>query len=822
MPADADILVSCTDAACSLRSREPLLDLQTLILIYPDDTIPGYAATQADKLVVACPACARAGREGILVYLADHLRKSPPDMKTWVPVVFDATTSLWKRASELWTVTGQTADYRPEKVAPAVAMRLDVRPYGGHVLRFGNSDLTGQYDQSPADAKLARGHIRQLKHDLLFLAYYGTRERVVAKDLGGVPIFEATLVGALLALKFDLSFFYGVPTTTDLSQTTVSDDELRGTTLESFSKPIYFDPNLPDNPIKAIAQSLIYPLAERLRLPARARKKYDAGIQSFRESRVAGLSAAKVKQRRTVALRSLVAGMALLKKEAPTFDLSGVDAVPGVRKSRSVGDVLAHPEFASCRRSPWDHFADDLLLLAGVDPRIAALDAILADLAGDEALRQKFQGPVDRYKLHAEALLGAPEAQLETLRQIIGGLPETFAPYRAAMHRYAIVDHATAFYIKAMLAEIRIGSASGKLTAQPGRKLVYHAPFLGIQGEPETLDAYADLVIEACKENGKFVVPPMILLERQKNESGYRATDAVGNLAVTADELKAKGKVRVPMIGIDWSNWGRKGAGVSNYAFSELFTNSVGRRQSEYPGYFGPIVHSRGVGGGQVTAPTIVAGVSPKSRREIGGHEWVCGIPVPNDETMPTPGNWVGSKTSIERSRDLLRSKFQTASEEHRDCTYDKAGGKRYDCAACLARFDLARPDIAWNTDTAGSYRCTADASRWPALFGEPLASDDDVARTEFPCSWLRAVQRYAGTGPDSQARVFATVHEVVAIGKKNAADDATDEDGEAADEADGEEEAPKGKKGKTGKKPEKRGAGVVIQDAFDRVRKQL
>jgi hypothetical protein len=69
---------------------------------------------------------------------------------------------------------------------------------------------------------------------------------------------------------------------------------------------------------------------------------------------------------------------------------------------------------------------------------------------------------------------------------------------------------------------------------------------------------------------------------------------------------------------------------------------------------------------------------------------------------------------------------------------------------------------------------------------------------------------------------VFATVHVVVTIGKKNAADDATDEDGDAADDADGEEEAPKGKKGKADKKPEKRGAGVVIQDAFDRVRKQL
>ena len=89
------------------------------------------------------------------------------------------------------------------------------------------------------------------------------------------------------------------------------------------------------------------------------------------------------------------------------------------------------------------------------------------------------------------------------------------------------------------------------------------------------------MVVEACESGGSFFVPPLIMLERQKNESGYRATDKVDNLALTKEEKEA----RVPMIGIDWSNWGRKRPrkALTLFAFSELFTNNVGRRQAGRP-----------------------------------------------------------------------------------------------------------------------------------------------------------------------------------------------------------------------------------------------
>src|SRR5690606_30320372 len=145
---------------------------------------------------------------------------------------------------------------------------------------------------------------------------------------------------------------------------------------------------------------------------------------------------------------------------------------------------------------------------------------------------------------------------------------------------------------------------------------------------------------------------------------------------------------------VDWSNWGRKGGSVTKYAYSELFTNSVGRTQ-ELPGYFGPIVHSRGMGGGQVSLPTLIRGVSPDGRAgKVDGFEWVAGIPVPKDGQMPRPEHWTGAKGSCARSARLLKSKFRSNPDDPdaRDCTYGKVpGGKRYECDKCLERLQLGR-----------------------------------------------------------------------------------------------------------------------------------
>lgn len=810
------------DALAAARSGD-------LILLYENEDIPGYEDAKANKRVVPCPPCARAERDGILVYLDDHLRKAPPDKQTTVPAVFDAVVSVWKRAVEALTVTGQAADYQPAKVGPAVAHRLSVRPYDGYLLRPGNSDVTRQYGDSEPGVDTKSMHVRQLKRDLLYLAYYGNRERHIAAKYGGVHVFEASLVGAILAFKFDISFFYGVPTTTDLSQTMVSDEELRRTTLDSFSGPIYFDPKLPDNPIRPIAQQLIYPLADRLRALAAAGPSYDQGLALYEQSKAAELTAKKAAALRDKALAALRAGMYKLPEKAPALDLTTLKTVKAERKVRALAEVIAHPQFEQVPREnpkldPWVDFTEDLELAVKFDPapeakRLAALEQLLAGIEGDE-LKKKFKAPIERYKLHASAIAGATKEQVQELREIVGGLPETFKPYREALHRYAVVDHATALYIQAILAQVPIGSSSGKIK-QPGRKLAYRFP-VTIEGEPETRDAYADLVIEACKEGGKFEVPPFIMLERQKNESGYRATEEIGNLATSKDEKTR----RVPINGIDWSNWGRHGGAVTKYAYSELFTNSVGRAQ-ERPGYFGPIVHSRGVGGGQVSWPTLMRGVSPDSRAgEVDGYEWIAGIPVPKDGKMPTPEHWTGSKGSCVRAARLLESKFYASKDKDeanapRNCTYDKVpGGKRFECDKCLERFQLGEkqaPLLAANKKD-DSYHCTASASRWPELFGEPLVDDSEAGRTEFPCAWLRAVMRYAGTGPRADGRLFKTAREIVAVGKAAR--------GETSDVEEAEEAPPDaGKKGKKPKpkKPKKKSEVVLaMEQAFERARKQL
>jgi hypothetical protein len=99
-------------------------------------------------------------------------------------------------------------------------------------------------------------------------------------------------------------------------------------------------------------------------------------------------------------------------------------------------------------------------------------------------------------------------------------------------------------------------------------------------------------------------------------------------------------------------------------------------------------------------------------------------------------------------------------------------------------------------------------------------ADANEAGRREFPCSWLRAVQRYAGTGPASFARILATAREIVEIGKlpklKTTPGEIDDTTGDEEPEA-SEPEPPKGKK------PRKRpAAAVAIQAAFERVRKRL
>lgn len=135
-----------------------------------------------------------------------------------------------------------------------LGIALEVRPYGGHVLRHGNSDHDRQYGEDPPGASGDKGgYVRELKHDLLYMAYFGDRERGPSEEMGGAGVFEAMTVGAILALKFDLWFFYGVPITSDPEAAMISDEKLRTITLETFEGPIYFDLwAIGDNPVEPI------------------------------------------------------------------------------------------------------------------------------------------------------------------------------------------------------------------------------------------------------------------------------------------------------------------------------------------------------------------------------------------------------------------------------------------------------------------------------------------------------------------------------------------------------------------------------------------
>ena len=846
MTANADILVSCSNGACSLRTRTPLLDLETFILINTDDVIPGFDEMMAGKLEVACPNCNRAGRKGTLLYTPDHLRKAAPDQATAVPAAYDPMTSVWKYAKVLYTAVRRDEPATPDTLTVPTGYRQEIRPYGGYVLQYGNSDTASQYGEPNAQqtgpAKNGK-YVRELKHDLLYLAYYGNRERSFDGDLGGAGAFTTMTVGAILALKFDLSLFYGVPVTTDIRQSAVSDDELRTLRLDTFAKPIFFDRTLQANPLKPIVKGLVYPLARAMSSLPKAHAMTGAALEQYELATAPGVKPGTAKKLRAKVVKALKAAANRLQPAPPALDSKSLKAVPGVRKERSLTELLDHKSFAASKRKSWTYFETCVrkcftLAEMKVESHAEALSQLADD--ADANVTAAAARLLERFKAFESAFTASDVAQV---KQILGGLPETFEPYRVEMHKYAVVDHATAFYIKSILSGIKVGSGSGKVVAQPGRKLVFRMPEGGLKGEPSR-KVYAEMVVTACKDAAGFYLPPMIMLERQKNESGFRASERVGDLAMAKEESA----VVLPIVGIDWRNWGYldEGEKASNFAFSELFTNSVGEKQ-EHPGYKGPIVLSRGVGGGQVTLGTRLAGVSPKGVDNEGyGYQWVCGIPVPEKGKMPTPGNWTGAQGSIDIARDLLVKKFMDGSMQ-RDCTYEKVGGKKYDCASCLKRFQINKnPDFRLCTkDKAPSYYCSLDASKWKEFFGEELTADSQAARTEYPCSWLRAVQKYAGASARGYERILKSSREIVAVGAAIDADAAIDDDeddeleatgaedddeggGAQSDDDEAVDEPPKKQpkkpkpKPKDPKKKDPDSAKAALRAAFEKVRKEL
>lgn len=670
--------------------------------------------------------------------------------------------------------TGDTGTPAPTTETPeAPPVTPTGRPYGGFVLRHGNDDQRPQYGDAPAGIPVeSPGYVRELKHDLLFMAYYGDRERQAAEDMGGPERFEAMTVGAILALKLDLALFYGVPTTADPAAAAIDDARFDGLELATFDGPIYFDPAaIGDHPIEPIFREVIQPIAAALGEVGTAHAQLITALDCHARSRAPSATPDEVAELRSDAKAALREAKDELRKLRPEpLSLPATGDVVAARKLRSIDDVLGHPCFDETKRKPWGTFARQLRSVAALEAlRSGTLRSALAGLVeaegGHGPLATEATAVLDRYDEYVAATSALDDAAVADVVRIVGGLPETFAPYLQALRAQAAVDHGTALYIRSIMAGITIGSDRGKVR-HPGRKLVYRTASGGIVGEPETRDGFADLVIAACKdETGRFVVPPLLMLERQKNESGFRATSRVRDLALTAEEYDA----RVPQLGIDWSNWGVGSDGaVTKFYFSELFTKSVARSQT-HPGYHGPIVHSRGAGAGQVTLPTLMEGVSPDDRASKAyGYAWASGIPVSKDnETAAVPPHWSGAEGSIRSARDLLRAKLDDRTAQ-RDCTFGRvAGGVAYDCCRCLARFDLGdQQDLVplRHGGTIDSYQCTVSAARWPELFGEALAQDTAEGRSELPCSWLRAVQLYAGTGIKGYGRILKTAREIVAL----------------------------------------------------------
>ena len=112
--------------------------------------------------------------------------------------------------------------------------------------------------------------------------------------MGGAGVFEAMTVGAILALKFDLWFFYGVPITSDLEAATIDDDRFKTITLETFDGPIYFDMEaIGDNPVQPIYSKVILPVAMAVKGLGAAHQKIEDGHSAYVEAFDGGKVSAK-------------------------------------------------------------------------------------------------------------------------------------------------------------------------------------------------------------------------------------------------------------------------------------------------------------------------------------------------------------------------------------------------------------------------------------------------------------------------------------------------------------------------------------------------
>ena len=317
-----------------------------------------------------------------------------------------------------------------------------------------------------------------------------------------------------------------------------------------------------------------------------------------------------------------------------------------------------------------------------------------------------------------------------------------FDSYRMELREFGKVDPATARIIRQMV-----------WTGELAGRGVFWLPMdeeiepLDSKGVDETIRVLVDDLKTPTTVNGKTVI-------RDRNNSPIEILHFIFVHESGAKHTMKFGGREYVTIGIDWQN----GKGGDKSIFKEQLTDPT--RWSA----------SRGWGLTQKTffdAPVKMKDKNGKMR----DYEMHAGIPytAKGDTVRPNPEPIASAKWNMGAGVGLYLQNFNF-SQAHRDCTFNQP----YNCSKCVKNFTLTpqgtkdtkgkftpkRQDSSILFDDAKTdfapvkspklgaigYRMI-NAERMKALIakGEYTATGGDG--TDFPCSWITAVIRYAGSG---------------------------------------------------------------------------
>ena len=359
----------------------------------------------------------------------------------------------------------------------------------------------------------------------------------------------------------------------------------------------------------------------------------------------------------------------------------------------------------------------------------------------------------------AEAKVGAPgdwttfKAKLEKLKSSLAAYekeasdPATegtklYDGYRQELREFGKVDAATARMIRQMV-----------WTGELGGRAVFWLPMddeiepLDAKGPDETIRALVDDLKVVTTVGGKKVT-------RDRNNSPIDLLHFIFVHESGAKHTMKFGGREYVTIGIDWQN----GPSEDKSMFKEHLTNPA--RWSA----------SRGWGFTQKTyfdAPVKARDKNGKMRE----YEMHAGIPyvAKGDLERPNPEPIASAKWNLAAGVGLYLQNFNY-SPSHRDCTYKQP----YQCSKCVKNFQVTplgtfdakgkftptRKDSSILFDdgkteyervkhptmgTIALRMTNAEKMKDLVAKGEYTAGGGDG--TDFPCSWITAVIRYAGSG---------------------------------------------------------------------------